>query len=75
MQSQTIFNERFYFPSCRKKISSHYYFSAKIEIEFAGMLTGRRDVERRQDNLDRVCQFYTVYHSFSVYHYTLSCSH
>ena len=31
------------------------------------MLTGRRDVERRQDNLDRVCQLYTVYHSFSVY--------
>ena len=29
-------------------------FSAKVELELASFLSGRRDMERRQDNLDRV---------------------
>lgn len=43
-------------PSIKKGSLSLFslFFTAKIELELASVLTGRRDVERRQDNLDRV---------------------
>lgn len=42
-------------------IMSSKSFSAKLELELAAVLTGRREVERRQDNLDRVSSFYSSF--------------
>ena len=50
-------------------------FSAKVELELASFLSGKRDIERRQDNLDRVNMeqmrdvFNSLFSSVLLYNY------
>jgi hypothetical protein len=39
---------------CEVVFLSVVYFTAKIELELASVLSGRRETERRQDGFDRV---------------------